>query len=825
MSKIIHGDCLDELHDIEDNSIDAVVTDPPYGLAFMGKSWDKFSPKEFQEFSQEWGEQALRVLKPGGYLLAFCGTRTYHRMVVGLEDAGFTIKDQIDWLYGCLSEDTEILTFEGWKGIDEISKDDKVFSFDYETQKTRIGRVSTSNVKHIFEYDHIGKMVHIKNDNTDQLLTKNHKVLCKTENRKQVDGKRKKYWVNEDYRYVDAGLMRKASRIKLPLSAKYDGEESLGNGLFAELIGLVLSEGWYQSDAVNISQTDTNQEIVGRINYILGKLNANYSIYKRSRKYNGKKYKEYQWYITGDLANKIQKVIPDKKPTNMLLHLPLKEKEFLFKGLMEGDGSKDRNGNYTTFYQNDIDFLKWFQTLCHLMGKQGRINRKKMCVAVHNNSMTEIQGKHRVDDRVSYNGRVWCIETEIGNFFARRNGRIFITGNSGFPKSHDISKAIEGVLGEQSQGFSNAGDDGRDAKLKQDKSFRSDYGYEWKPSDEKAKKWQGWGTALKPAHEAIVVAQKPRDGTYAENVLKHGVGGLNIDGCRIGIEERKNQQKDTSAWHGNNWSAKPQNSVDEYKIVKGRWPPNVILDPKSSQLLDRQSGHLESGKLKKGHPYGKGDGQNVYGELMGKTQMETYGDEGGASRFYYSAKAHKSERNAGLEDLEGGKNFGEYGLTGDEDIEEIAKQGGAITKRYIYCEKCGGDFTQKDGGGRDKTCNCKMPDYEWKSDPRKTKNDIATLKPINLMRYLCRLVTPEDGTVLDPFAGSGTTGCACEIEGFDYILIEKRERFAKTIAPKRIEYWSKSKNWKELKEHEELPQVEGMQNQNILDFVEGERDE
>ena len=100
MSEIIHGDCLDELHDIEDNSIDAVVTDPPYGLAFMGKSWDDFEPEEFQEFSQEWGEQAIRVLKPGGYLLAFCGTRTYHRMVVGLEDAGFTITDQIDWLYG-----------------------------------------------------------------------------------------------------------------------------------------------------------------------------------------------------------------------------------------------------------------------------------------------------------------------------------------------------------------------------------------------------------------------------------------------------------------------------------------------------------------------------------------------------------------------------------------------------------------------------------------------------------------------------------------------------------------------------------------------------
>src|SRR6056297_1359182 len=100
MSKIIQGDCIQKMAEMDENSIDAVVTDPPYGLAFMGKSWDDFKPKEFQEFSYDWGKQALRVLKPGGYILAFCGTRTYHRMVVGLEDAGFEIKDQIDWLYG-----------------------------------------------------------------------------------------------------------------------------------------------------------------------------------------------------------------------------------------------------------------------------------------------------------------------------------------------------------------------------------------------------------------------------------------------------------------------------------------------------------------------------------------------------------------------------------------------------------------------------------------------------------------------------------------------------------------------------------------------------
>ena len=100
MNKVIHGDCIEEMKKIPDNSIDSIVTDPPYGLAFMGKDWDKFSPKEYQEFSYKWGKEALRVLKPGGHLLAFSGTRTYHRMVVGLEDAGFEVRDMIEWCYG-----------------------------------------------------------------------------------------------------------------------------------------------------------------------------------------------------------------------------------------------------------------------------------------------------------------------------------------------------------------------------------------------------------------------------------------------------------------------------------------------------------------------------------------------------------------------------------------------------------------------------------------------------------------------------------------------------------------------------------------------------
>jgi len=173
--------------------------------------------------------------------------------------------------------------------------------------------------------------------------------------------------------------------------------------------------------------------------------------------------------------------------------------------------------------------------------------------------------------------------------------------------------------------------------------------------------------------------------------------------------------------------------------------------------LDRQSGISKSNDNVR-HNTREDEKNTMAGKVHREEGFKTTGfnDEGGASRFFYSAKAQKSERNAGLEDAGFCANIGKE----SDDLEDV-------------------------------------------------KNDIATLKPINLMRYLCRLVTPPDGTVLDPFAGSGTTGCACEVEGFDYILMEKRERFANVIAPKRCEYWGKEHNQKELKDHRELLDADG----------------
>ncbi len=759
-------DCIEGMKKIESNSVDSIVTDPPYGLAFMGKDWDSFTPKEYQQFSYEWSKEALRILKPGGHLLSFGGSRTYHRMACAIEDAGFQIRDTIMWVYGCLDEQTEILTEDGWKKYNEISITNKVFSFVNK-------KIIKNSVKNIFNYQVKNEeMVYIKNHNTNQLLTKNHKMLIQENNRKQINNIRDS-WYDENFRYVDA--WDRPQKYKIPLSGIYDGKYSIGKD-FAEVIGWIISEGHFQKDcnAVNIYQSSVNKEKVERIKYVLGRCGIIYSEYKREREYKDRKYVEHQFYISGEWSKKIKDIIPNKKINKKLLELSHGEKERLIVGLCEGDGSKNRNGGYGAFYQSDLEQLELFQILLHLTNKQGWINKNKMCCSIHYNPTTEIQGKHKKQSKI-YTGIVWCIETEIGNFMARRNGKIFITGNSGFPKSLNIGKAVDKLQGNEREKI------GEKPTLHHGtKDNVQKYGFATDGNIEITKgtsEWEGWGTALKPAHEPIVLARKPlSEKTVAENCLKWGVGGLNIDGCRVEAKDQDILDAAVKRMTGNKavgWKNTSSNGIQPIS-KQGRFPANFIHDgsqevldlfPETKSIRSKRGGNVNSGSER--YQWNKGDKEEFNKEDAYECGFD---DSGSASRFFYCVKAHSSERNAGLDNCGGG------GITSPiDDDGKIIVSG-------------------------DKGCAGK-----YGSAKAIAKNDIATLKPINLMRYLVRLVTPLKGIVVDPFAGSGTTGIACVIEGFNYILFEKRERFAKEIIPRRINYWSKSKNWKELNEHKELP--------------------
>jgi hypothetical protein len=312
---------------------------------------------------------------------------------------------------------------------------------------------------------------------------------------------------------------------------------------------------------------------------------------------------------------------------------------------------------------------------------------------------------------VDYAGVVWCITVPHGAFVARRNGLIFVTGNSGFPKSLDVSKAIDKAVGVEPVIV--GPDEYRRARANRGTTSEIQPSYDkprlaqaeaniTAPATEAARQWSGWGTALKPAFEPIVVARKPLQGTVAANVQAHGTGGLNIDGCRIGIAGGRTVHTVSAGdhrdrWEGNKWTG-------EVTDNGGRWPANVILDEDQAAALDEQSGELISGSRRAGEH-----------RLMGYHGSDTMpmpginGDTGGASRFFYTAKADQAERI--------------------------------------------------------------------------THNGVAhpTVKPLDLMRWLVRLVTPPGGLILEPFAGSGTTVEAAILEGFRCIAIEREADYLPLI--------------------------------------------
>jgi len=262
---------------------------------------------------------------------------------------------------------------------------------------------------------------------------------------------------------------------------------------------------------------------------------------------------------------------------------------------------------------------------------------------------------------------------------------------------------------------------------------------ETKPSTPEAQQWQGWGTALKPAFEPVIVARKPIEGTVADNVLKWGTGGLNIDGSRIGSRD-----KDESGWAKTGSKASDNVALGKQydrepisEVGLGRWPANIILDPYTAQLLDEQSGTRQAGGFPK-----TVDRSNttIYGKYASEEREQRINlDSGGASRFFYVAKASKRDRNEGLDDLDAQRHS-------DREL----------------ADGVGGD------NPRNRTNQAKQ-------------NFHPTVKPTSLMEYLIKLVTPPNGTVLDPFTGSGSTGKAAILQGFDFIGIEMTSEYLPII--------------------------------------------
>ena len=439
---LLHGDCRQAMAALPDCSVDAVVTDPPYELAFMGKGWDASGIA----YDPDVWAQAYRVIKPGGHLLAFGGTRTWHRLAAAIEDAGFEVRDSIAWMYG-----------SGFPKSLDVSKA-------------------------------IDRMKHDRHE-VEQVVR----------------------WMEETRQRT--GVTRKQVEERF-------GTINIGQALFTITPGST-------PRVPTLEQVDVLLDLFG--------------------------------LTIDDVPDDIHRLLIDK------------------------NASKGQPGP------------NWYKR--------------------------EVTGQHEAPAA----GQQW---------------------NANYGLTADLT-----------------------AKERRDR-----------PATPAAQQWQGWGTALKPAFEPVVVARKPLIGTVAENVLTHGTGALNIDGCRIAATDKTPPpaagygRKDTDAAYG--IAGDPKFSTtgkDDHP--NARWPANVILDESQAAELDRDS--LDEGA--------------------------------GASRFFYTAKASSAER------------------------------------------------------------------------PREGDTAHPTVKPLALMRYLVKLITPPGGTVLEPFAGSGTTLEACVVEGFQVIGIELTEEYLPLI--------------------------------------------
>lgn len=734
--KLYNGNMLDMLEVIETNSIDSIVCDPPYELNFMGKGWDN-SGIAFN--SNAW-KKCFEVLKPGGYLLAFGGSRTYHRIACAIEDAGFEIRDCIMWLYGCYSSDTQVLTDKGWKYFYELDKTEKIMQWNKDTNE-----LSWVKPLNYFEYYIDDEMVLLENRHTSQLITKNHKVVCDLKNNhKQYTSK---------YNFIEAKDIKKTDSIKLPLASHYYGAL---NYEYAYMIGWWLTDAWKHENGKACMFSQSKTKTLNKLRMELERLKAlgkcDYSEYiKKSNNPNHKD--EHIFYVTGDVANYLLKNFPCREFKAEFIELDKSSKELLLDGLMDGDGSY-KSGEYSNVFlsknetRNDImsallTTMGYRNYISYSNGHQGVIFNTK-----HNT--TEIQYKHKKPTQ-HYIGKVYCLQTETGAFVIRRNGKPFISGNSGFPKSMNIGLAIDKKNGVESE-IIGTGKSDVSSRAFQSEDTTTAETYNLRIA---ANEWNGWGTCLKPAYEPIIVARKPFKGSLIDNIEKNRVGGLNIDECRVGNEIIKGGTIPKFNSHNDginiyNFDKKNAERLEHQDSI-GRFPANVILTYDETDYNEVCGGMPNTKSYESNYNFESSNNDNPSHLYTNIKSGIHYGDNGSASRYFYCAKVSKKDRDEGL-----------------EDFQEKQVTDNCIRTNQETARKFGANSALR-------------------------KNIHPTVKPTSLMQYLVRLVTPKEGTILDPFMGSGSTGKSVMYENLErnanykFIGIELTDEYL-PIAKARIDY-------------------------------------
>jgi len=683
--ELVLGDCKEKLKELDDNSIDAIVTDPPYGLSFMGKKWDYDVP------SIEVWQECLRVLKPGGYLLSFAGTRTQHRMAVNIEDAGFEIRDMIAWVYGSgfpkslnIGKSVNQLETNEWSKIGK--------ALDNVDQKSiiEVWKSNSNNVK-IVEAQSLKNQIIVGQDTPSE----NFVVLNVVQNRNQENSNLLVSFAEQNLNEAQAINTKINTAL---LSVETEIRQLQNNVRSVEQQSQNQNHKYWN---IFTAQCDV-KEWLNENTVVNHKVDEALKTLRGNKKYSNE---EITSVLCAELTNILKLTILNQSKT--------------------------------------------FQSL--------DTNQKTECVSAINVIITEYTAENLISNTVAIlkSKAVDKLQGNEREVVGNKEGGAYSAGTK--------NKGI-GQLNTENK------NDGRKTLPERG----SDFGLYTKGNSQ----YEGWGTALKPALEPITVARKPLgEKTVAENCLKWGVGGINIDGCRVDFVSEEDKKESTTKNQHEDFGTKPMtnnNVYGDYSMMQpknfnptGRFPANLIHDGS-----DEVVGLFPQTKGATSRTDGKGVGMFASGN---KEAGVIYPDSGSASRFFYCAKASKRERNIGCEGLETSKKFtaGNY-------------------SQSPTCKTC--DLTLN---GTNDHSECSGEVYYKEMESKNTKNNHPTVKPIALMEYLVKLVSREGQVVLDPFMGSGTTGMACKKLDREFIGIEMMPEYME-IAKARIDGVKESKQLEQL---------------------------
>jgi len=630
------GDCLERLKGLPDNSVDSVVTDPPYGLSFMGKKWDYDVP------SVDVWKECLRVLKPGGHLLAFAGTRTQHRMAVRIEDAGFEIRDMIAWVYG-----------SGFpKSLDVSKAIDKAAGAEREVVGSRIKAG-------------IGGSQTFAQD----------------------------AWTQANRGPIELDITAPATEA----ARQWAGWGTALKPSFESLTYATKPIDCLGYCAKIIENLDERIELCAQI--------ANNA--EKSSRHSQADLQEVRTNTAPESAATRTEDAPENRMETGLVAatssrvdtLELTREEELtalntllsWKNTLEGVFDLMKTSTTVTVFETITDWK--ILSFCLSQITPDTITKARL-----NPSGLNADALRAVD---------------------------YLTASLACCKSTLALSVLEPAMFQEAENCR--------------------------------------GVGVQPNLEPCIVARKPLTGTVAANVLTHGTGALNIDGCRVGTEDNLNGgaysggARPTSAM-GCTGEAGGTNSIleagggrlnpEDFTPPLGRWPANLVHD--GSDEVVGLFPVTTSGKPMKRLHTDKGRNVASGASAGGEYFHDGYGDSGSAARFFYAPKASKKDRDEGC-----------------EGMAEREKQ-----TRNSYGDQS--EYECSDGGNRQGNKGTSI-----------ARNHHPTVKPTDLMRYLCRLVTPPEGIVLDPFMGSGSTGKAAMLEGFQFIGVERDEEYMK-IAESRI---------------------------------------